>query len=126
MRISAEIARVPKLADFEQIAWAIAHGFEGEIESSSTRTAITNEWETGSESANAKALGVVWRDGTSANAMQNCRKTTIVAVCAARYTAIVLPRHFCSSSLESSPSCGIGWFGPSFPLVLVMANCRHL
>ena len=45
--------------------------------------------------SNAKALGIVWRGKTSKNAKQKCRTTAIVAVCAVRYTAIVLPRHFC-------------------------------
>ena len=45
-----------------------------------------NKWEPGSESATQRHLE---------SSKQNCRTTTIVAVCAARYTAIVLPRHFC-------------------------------
>ena len=45
--------------------------------------------------SNAKALGIVWRDRTSKNSKQKCRTTTLVAVCAARYTSIILPRHFC-------------------------------
>ena len=72
-----------------------------------------NEWETRSElatqSKNAAPL------------------STIVAVCAARYTAMVLPRHFCLSSLESCPSkrsrAPLRYrFGLSPPPVLVMAN----
>ena len=53
--------------------------------------------------SNATALGIVWRDRTSKNSKQKCRTTTIVAVCAARYTAIVLPQHFCLDWL-------IDWF----------------
>ena len=82
---------------------------------STIRHLCQNEWETGS-----------W-DRTSKNAKHKCRTTTIVAVCAARYTAIVLPRHFCFLRLESCPSKQSQaplryWCGPSSPLVLVMAN----
>ena len=45
--------------------------------------------------SNAKALVIVWRDRSIKNSKHKCRTTTIVAVCAARYAAIVLPRHFC-------------------------------
>ena len=45
--------------------------------------------------SNAKALGIVWRDRKSKNSKEKCRTTTIVAVCAAGSTTIVLPRHFC-------------------------------
>ena len=52
---------------------------------------------------------------------QKCRITTTVAVCAARYVAIAVMRHFCLPSLESRP-CKRSqaplryWFGPSFQL----------
>ena len=57
----------------------------------------------------------------------HCHTTPIVAVCATRYTTIVVPQHFCLSSLESDPSKQPEaplwyWFKPSSPLILVMPN----
>ena len=51
-----------------------------------------------------------------------------LSVCAARCTAIVLPRPFCLSSLKSCPSKQSHaplryWFRPRFPSILAMANC---
>ena len=75
----------------------------------------------------AEALGIVCRDRTSKHAKRKCRNPAIVAACAARYTAIVLPWNFCLSPHESCPSKRsqvrlLYRFGPSSPLVLVMDN----
>ena len=57
---------------------------------------------------------------------QKCRITQMAAACVARYTGILLSRHLSLSSLESCLSKRSQaplryWFGPSLPLVLVMA-----
>ena len=58
-----------------------------------------NEWGTGSESVPQRHLGFFRGKG-----QEKCRINTIVAVCAARYPAMVLPRNVCLCSLGSRPS----------------------
>ena len=67
-----------------------------------------NEWEPGSGSATQRHLGSFGETGQDKQKLQaKMSLTTIVAVCAARYTAILLPRHFCLLDwllIESCPS----------------------
>ena len=66
-----------------------------------------NEWEPGSESERQRHLVSFGRIG-QAKGKRKGPITTVAAVCAARYTAIVLPRHFCLIdwilSLQTIPS----------------------
>ena len=82
--------------------------------------------------SNAKAFLIVWRGRTSKNSKQKGRSTTIVAVCIARYTAFVLPRHFYLIdglidwilSLQTIPSANYGSDSDSASRsILVMASC---
>ena len=89
-----------------------------------------NEWETGSESATQRHLGSFGGTGHAEIPSKNAT-TTIMAVFAARYTAIVLPLHCCLSSLVSCPckrsqlSAIAVLIRPSSRLVLVMSNSER-
>ena len=73
------------------VSFQACHGNAIEVANKERKLAIYRTWV---GISNADAIGIVWKDRTSKNSKQKSRNTTIVAVCAARYIAIVLLRHF--------------------------------